>query len=109
MRRRDRGRGIAAAPRKRIIRITSRTCAVYDEPSKLGDLLCQLATGIYLQVMETKNVDDIEWIKSPPGWISSIDSNGFPCYEDSDEVSANKMWATEFDNRRRRRGNYTTD
>lgn len=106
MRRRERGRG-AAAPRKRVILINARTCGVMDEASNMGDMLCQLSKGTYCLVLETKSVDGIEWVKTPPGWICSIDQNGFQCYEDSSEVSANKTWAVEFDNRRRMTGAVT--
>jgi hypothetical protein len=75
-----------------------------DEPSKFSDILCQLSKGTYLQVMEAKDVEGVEWMRVPPGWLCSMDQNGFQCYEDSNEVSANKSWAVEFDNRRRMTG-----
>ena len=103
---RRRGRG-ADVPKKRIVEIVSRTVAVKDEPSKYGDTLCQINKGVFCLVMSEQTIEGVVWLQIPPGWLCSMDSSGYQCYEESNEVAANKMWATEYNNRRRMAGAVT--
>ena len=81
--------------------------AVKDEASKFGDTICQLNKGTYLLVSASLQVEGVQWMQCPCGFVCSMDVNGFQCYEESNEAAANKQWAIEFDNRRRMTGAVT--
>ena len=82
--------------------------AVKDEASKFADTICQLNKGTYLLVSASLQVEGVEWMQCPCGFVCSMDVNGFQCYEESKiEAAANKQWAIEFDNRRRMTGAVT--
>ena len=100
---RDRDRG-AAAPKKKVIEITSRTVAVKEDPEKYSETICQLQKGTLVMVTEERTVEGVLWMNVICGWISSIDSIGYQCYVLSNDVSANKAWAKEYDDRRRLAG-----
>jgi ankyrin repeat protein len=95
-------RGRGDGRNKRVcVRITSRSVPIREEPSRVAQIVCSQEQGHIGLVVEERVVDDTKWLRFGCGWMCSKDSNGFICYESTTETTAQKFWATEFDNRRR--------
>ena len=110
MRRRDRnavGKGLAPLSKAKCLKITSRTVAIREEPGKYSKILCQLTSGIYAPSDVEKLVEGIMWYKLPCGWLCSMDSNGYESCVVAPDSEGQRMWAAEFDKRRRIAGAVT--
>jgi len=81
--------------------IKSRSVPIRTEPSRVAEIVCSQEEGHIALVLEKKTIDGILWFRFACGWMCAKDSNGFDCYEMTNEVRAQKFWAKEFDNRRR--------
>ncbi len=102
-----RGRG-SAAPKKKIIEVTSRTVAIKEDSDKYSDTICQLQKGIFCLVAEERTIEGVVWFQVVCGWLCGVDSMGYPSFKLSSEVQSNKAWAQEYDNRRRISGAITS-
>lgn len=110
MRRRDRnafGKGLGPISKAKCLKITTRTVAIRKEPGKFHKILCQLTQGIYVPSDMERQVEGVLWYKLPYGWLCSMDSNGYESCVTAPDSEGQRMWAAEFDKRRRIAGAIT--
>ena len=66
-----------------------------------GFIVCQIKCGAYVRPVEVRDIDSIQWIRIPCGWICTYDTDGTAAYKPASEVDANAFFQSDVANRRR--------